>query len=264
MTISNLKNVKSIWYSQPQLHGDSFCKLKELEVEHCDELLNIFSSFLLPVFQRLEILTVTDCASLEEVFELQRLDIKETDVVAIQLRELFLCELPKLKHVWNKDPYGNISFQNLRLVAVLKCFCLKSLFPFSIAKDLPHLESLQVSECGVEEIVSKNIEGLQQEIWFKFDKLSSLDLWYLSDLKCFYPGAHTIEWPALKKLKTNECEKIKIFGHGESQNQQPLFPIEKVRAFSLLLKIFIHFTYVIYIHLIIYNLINKYLIFEYY
>ncbi|XWS08875.1 hypothetical protein CRYUN_Cryun40dG0037900 [Craigia yunnanensis] len=40
MTISYLK--KRIWYSQPQLHGDSFCKLKELKVEKCDELLNIF------------------------------------------------------------------------------------------------------------------------------------------------------------------------------------------------------------------------------
>ncbi|XWS58001.1 hypothetical protein CRYUN_Cryun09bG0221500 [Craigia yunnanensis] len=211
MTISNLKNVKSIWYSQPQLHGDSFRKLKELKVEYCDELLNIFSSFLLPVIQRLEMLRVTNCASLEEVFELQRLDIKETGVVAIQLRELFIYDLPKLKHVWNKDPHGNISFHDLRLVSLWKCWSLRSLFPVSIAKDLPHLENLQVLECGVEEIVSKNIEGLEEKIWFKFDKLSSLLLWYLPDLKCFYPGVHNIVWPMLRKLRTYGCEKIKIF-----------------------------------------------------
>ncbi|XVF42844.1 hypothetical protein PTKIN_Ptkin01aG0398100 [Pterospermum kingtungense] len=103
MTISHLSNVKRIWHNQ--LHHDSFCNLKELKVEYCDGLWNIFSSSLLGVFQRrLEMLTVTDCALLEQVFELQELDIEETCVLAVQLKELHLFRLPKLKHVWSKDP----------------------------------------------------------------------------------------------------------------------------------------------------------------
>ncbi|XVE91079.1 hypothetical protein DITRI_Ditri20bG0127100 [Diplodiscus trichospermus] len=221
ITIAHLRNVSRIWYNQP--YGDSFSRLKELEVEYCDNLLNIFSSYLMGVFQRLEMLRVTDCDSLEEVF-----NIEETCVEPIQLRELFLFHLPKMKHVWNKDPHGNISFQNLRVVKVRHCQSLKSLFPFSIAQGLLLLESLVVYWCRVEEIVSESVEGLPQEIRFQFNQLSFLMLWGLEDLKWFYPRQHSTVWPALTTLKTYKCEKIKIFGQGESQVQQPLFLIEKV------------------------------------
>ncbi|XVF42856.1 hypothetical protein PTKIN_Ptkin01aG0399300 [Pterospermum kingtungense] len=228
MTISHLRNVKRIWYNQ--LHQNSFCNLKELKVEYCDGLLSILSSSLLGVFQgRLEILTVTNCTLLEQVFELEGSDIEETCVLAIQLKELGLFHLPKLKHVWSKDPQEKYSFQSLRVVTVMECWSLKSLFPFSIAKGLLYLESLIVNNCGVEEIVSEKItDGLQQDICFEFHQLSLLMLWKLPELKCFYPGVHTTVWPVLKKLQTWECEMIKIFGNGKSNSeiQQPLFLIK--------------------------------------
>ncbi|XVF42845.1 hypothetical protein PTKIN_Ptkin01aG0398800 [Pterospermum kingtungense] len=230
MTISHLRNVKRIWYNQ--LHQNSFCNLKELKVEYCDRFLNILSSSLLGVFQRhLEILTVTDCASLEQVFELERSDIEETCVLVVQLKELGLFHLPKLKHVWSKDPQEKYSFQSLRVVTIRECWSLKSLFPFSIAKGLLYLERLEVERCGVEEIVSeKIIEGLQEDICFEFCHLSFLMLWKLPKLKCFYPGVRATVWPVLKKLKTWGCEKIKIFGNGKSDSeiQQPLFLVETI------------------------------------
>ncbi|MBA0817924.1 hypothetical protein Gohar_003745, partial [Gossypium harknessii] len=155
----------------------------------CDVLLNIFPPFLLGVFQRLEKLIVTDCASLEEVFQLQvqGLEIDEANVVYSQLREVNLVRLPKLKHVWTKYSKENISFQNLRQVCIGECWSLKTLFPLSIAKDLQQLERLTIECCGLEEIVSKNVEGSdEQEIW-----------------------------------------RIKIFGHEESQMQHSLFLVEK-------------------------------------
>ncbi|TYG47948.1 hypothetical protein ES288_D11G383600v1 [Gossypium darwinii] len=214
ITISHLRNAKRIWNGQ--VHTNSFSKLKELNVKECDMLLNIFSPFLLGVFQRLEKLKVTDCASLEEVFQpqVQGLDIEETYAVHSQLREVNLVRLPKLKHVWTKHRKGNISFENLQDVFILKCGSLKTLFPFSIAKDLHQLERLTINRCGLEEIVSKS--------------LSFLRLWHLPNLTCFYPGMHRTTWPALKQLKISGCGRIKIFGHEESEIPHPLFVIEKV------------------------------------
>ncbi|MFQ6635711.1 hypothetical protein Gotur_010283, partial [Gossypium turneri] len=229
ITISHLRNAKRIW--DGQLHTNSFSKLKELNVKECDVLLNIFSPFLLGVFQRLEKLKVTDCASLEEVFQLQvqGLDIEETYAVHSQLREVNLVRLPKLKHVWTKHRKGNISFENLQDVFILECGSLKTLFPFSIAKDLLQLEGLTINRCGLEEIVSKSVEDSdEQEICFAFNQLSFLRLWYLPNLTCFYPGMHRTTWPALKQLKISGCERIKIFGHEESEIPHPLFVIEKV------------------------------------
>ncbi|MBA0577334.1 hypothetical protein Golob_025220, partial [Gossypium lobatum] len=226
--ISHLRNAKRIWNGQ--VHTNSFSKLKELNVKECDVLLNIFSHFLLGVFQRLEKLKVTDCASLEEVFQpqVQGLDIEETYAVHSQLREVNLVRLPKLKHVWTKHRKGNISFGNLRRVWIEECWSLKTLFPFSIAEDLHQLERLTIKRCGLEEIVSKRVEDSdERENCFAFNQLSFLRLWYLPKLTCFYPGMHRTTWPALKQLKINRCGRIKIFGHEESDIPHPLFVIEK-------------------------------------
>ncbi|TYI58607.1 hypothetical protein E1A91_D11G372100v1 [Gossypium mustelinum] len=161
IVLSHLGNMKRIWYNQ--FSSGSFSNLKELIVEHCDVLSNIFSPFLLEDFQKLEKLIVTDCVSLEEVFHLQGLNIEETYVVDSQLRNMTLGRLPTLKHVWNNDFNENISFKYLQHVHVWECWSLKTLFPSSIAKHLRQLESLKVKCCGIEEIVSKNVKGSNQQ-----------------------------------------------------------------------------------------------------
>ncbi|MBA0742804.1 hypothetical protein Gogos_015825, partial [Gossypium gossypioides] len=229
ITISHLRKAKRIWYNQ--LLTSSFSMLKELTVKGCDALLNIFPHFLLRVFKRLEKLIVIDCASLEEVFQLQvqGLDVEEKYMLDSQLKEVNLVCLPKLKHVWTKYHMRNISFESLRQVCIQECWSLKTLFPFSVAKDLQQLERLTIDNCGLEEIVSKNVEGSdEQEICFAFNQLSFLMLWYLPYLTCFYPGKHRTTWPALKQLRISGCWRIKIFGHEKSQIRHPLFLIEKV------------------------------------
>ncbi|MBA0875641.1 hypothetical protein Goshw_013662, partial [Gossypium schwendimanii] len=121
-------------------------------------------------FPKLEKLTIIDCASLKEVFQLhvQGLDIEEACILTSKLRQVKLFGLPKLKHVWNKDTNKNISFENLQEVHVQECWSLKTLFPFSMARDLQQLKSLIVDSCGVEEIVSKREDILANEdydIW---------------------------------------------------------------------------------------------------
>ncbi|MBA0687713.1 hypothetical protein Goari_015226, partial [Gossypium aridum] len=235
IVLSHLRNMKRIWYSQ--FSSGSFSNLKELIVEHCDVLSNIFSPFLLEDFQKLEKLIITDCVSLEEVFHLQGLNIEEAYVVDSQLRNMTLGRLPTLKHVWNNDFNENISFKYLQHVHVWECWSLKTLFPSSIAKDLRQLESLKVKCCGIEEIVSENVKGSnQQEIWFEFNQLSILKLWNLPNLLHFYPRVHNTTWPVLKNLRTCQCGKLKIFGYGESQLQRPLLFIEMVRTLHLFFK----------------------------
>ena len=87
-----------------------------MKVEFCENLMNIFQSDMLTRFRSLENLTITDCGSLQEVFQLQEQDAKEThDVTAIPLKKLHLDRVPKLKYVWNKDPQGIFNFPNLNL-----------------------------------------------------------------------------------------------------------------------------------------------------
>ncbi|XP_022744214.1 probable disease resistance protein At4g27220 isoform X1 [Durio zibethinus] len=241
MKISHLRNVQMIFHNE--LLAGSFCKLEEMEVQYCHQLSAIFSSTAIGIFQCLEKLKVSYCDSLEQIFELGGLNIEKTlGVEYSQLKELDISWLPALKHVWNNDYFGIPSaFQNLRRVKAFYCWSLKNLFPVSIAKDLPQLEYLRISSCGVEELVSGG-EILEQPIRFKFPQMSSLVLTNLNEFKWFYPGQHTIVWPILKTLMTDCSTLLKIVaserlistqevnanGQRDSTIRQQLFLVEEV------------------------------------
>ena len=149
-------------------------------------------------FHNLENLTIGACDSVEEIFDLQELINVEQRlaVTASQLRVVRLTNLPHLKHVWNRDPQGILSFHNLCIVHVQGCLGLRSLFPASVALNLLQLEELLIVNCGVEEIVAKD-EGLEEGPEFLFPKVTYLHLVEVPELKRFYPGIHTSEWPRL-------------------------------------------------------------------
>ena len=234
-----MDNLKMLWHNH-QLVPDSFCKLKWLFVYGCKNLITNFPPKMLRRLQNLEVLQMGNCNFIEEVFEIRGVNVDEIcDTVSTQLRDLSLSNLPKLKHVWSLDLQAIMTFQNLRTVGVFNCKILKSLFPVSVAKSLEQLESLTIHDCGLEEIVSLE-EGVETTIKFAFPRITSLDLESLPELKYFYPGKHTLEWPSLKRLRIKNCDKVKIIASNELsfqerdelghhvQIQQPLFPIEKV------------------------------------
>jgi hypothetical protein len=238
--IAEIDNLKVIWHSE--LRPDSFCKLKTLQVFVLKNLLNIFPSSMLGRFHNLDNLLIKDCDSVEEIFDLQVLINVEQRLAATatQLRLVHLCNLPHLKHVWNRDPQGILSFNNLCAVHAQGCLGLRSLFPASVALNLLQLEELQIENCGVEEIVAKD-EGLEEGPEFWFPKVTDLNLKHLPELKRFYPGIHTSEWPRLKKFQVHHCEKIEIFpseikcshepcreDHMDIEGQQPLLSFRKV------------------------------------
>lgn len=105
------------------------------------------------------------------------------------------------------------------------CWCLKSLFPASVAKGLQQLADLTIDSCGLEVVVSET----QHVNEFEFPEVCSLTLRNLPELKCFYPAAHEAKWPKLKKLKTYHCGQ-EVLGMEEQQSsiQKPLFFFEKV------------------------------------
>ena len=235
-----MDNLEMLWHNH-QLAPNSFYKLKRLNVRRCKNLINIFPPNMLRRLQNLEALSIWNCNSVEEVFEIREVNVDEIyDTVSTQLRFLLLDNLPKLKHVWSLDLQAIFTFQSLRTVRVFNCKVLKSLFPVSVAKSLEQLESLTIHDCCLEEIVASE-EGVETTIKFVFPQITSLDLESLPELKYFYRGKHTLEWPLLKRLSILNCDKVKIIASNELsfqerdelaghhvQIQQPLFPIEKV------------------------------------
>ncbi|MBA0860562.1 hypothetical protein Goshw_018865 [Gossypium schwendimanii] len=220
LKISRLETVK-IWHGQ--LHTDSFSKLKEMKVGYCNDILTIFPSIKEWNFQGLETLIVFNCDSLQHIFESS--DIK----VGTQLRRLYVSHLPKLEHVCNEDSQSNLTFENIRNVYVQDCWCLKSLFPASVAKGLKQLVDLTIDSCGLEVVISEGKVQNQDVNEFEFPEVCSLTLQNLPELKCFYPAEYEAKWPKLKKLKTYHCgQEVLGMEEHQSSNQKPLFFFEKV------------------------------------
>ncbi|XP_075658074.1 disease resistance protein At4g27190-like [Castanea sativa] len=236
--IDGINNLKMLWHNQ--LVPNSFCKLRELFVDNCENLMNIFLPNMLRRLQNLEQLVIRNCNSVEKVFEVRRANVDEIyEKGSTQLRILNLVSLPKLRHVWTSDLEAILTFQNLRQVEVSKCETLKSLFPVSVAKSLEQLESLNINDCGLMEEIVALEEGLETTTKFVFPQINSLSLISLPKLKCFYPEKHTLEWPSLKSLTISNCDKVKIVASHELSFpntdelghhvpvQQPLFLIQK-------------------------------------
>ncbi|KAF2298556.1 hypothetical protein GH714_024107 [Hevea brasiliensis] len=223
------EKLKMIW--RDHIQANSFCKLELLEVVACEELLQIVPSNILRGFQKLECLCVANCRSLKEVFDLQTsTNVKEMHVeaAATKLRILKLMNLPVMKHVWNEDPQKILSFANLSSVDVSRCPSLNSLFPPSIAKNLPRLAEIIINDCGLVEIVSKE-EGLEATPKFVFRQLKSLKLWRLQKLRSFYPGVHAFECPMLKCLRVGHCDNFKIFASQFQELQETQVEIQPLR-----------------------------------
>ncbi|XP_038695822.1 disease resistance protein At4g27190-like isoform X2 [Tripterygium wilfordii] len=208
-------NLKRIWHNE--LSVESFCKLDDLWLHGCKNLLNIFPSHMLTRLQNLRALGITDCKSMDAIFDLEGPNALEMDIT--------------------KAPI----FRKLKSIMISECPSLRYIFPLSIGSGLQELEELHIENCrAVEKIVA--MEGVDADVRFEFPKvMTSLILDCIPQLRSFYPGIHTSEWPLLKKLGVIECDKLKIFP-SESSNvkegshdeylletsvEQPLFFHEK-------------------------------------
>ncbi|XP_059437907.1 probable disease resistance protein At4g27220 [Corylus avellana] len=230
LTIFQVDDLKIIWGNQFAV--DSFYKLQDITVYSCENLLNVFRSDMLERFQSLEKLRIRDCHSLQEVFEVQGMNVKESHVVT------------------REDSKPIFSFQNLQRVFVVECSSLKSLFPASMATCLAQLEKLVIIDCMVLEEIVVGEETKQPIARFVFPRVTVLHLVVLPRLKWFYPGVHTSEWPMLKNMLVAFCPKVKIFASelssfkdilGESQveipSKQPLFLVDDEVPFPSLEKL---------------------------
>ncbi|XP_039173477.1 uncharacterized protein LOC120286448 [Eucalyptus grandis] len=227
LELDGLPKLKCVW--DKELHGQvKFRCLRFVTVSRCKSLTSLFLASIVVHLIPLEELEVRSCDFLEVVFKLQPLNPLDGHSVAdLLLKRLKLDGLPKLKCVWDKELHSQVKFQCLRFVTVSGCKSLTCLFPASVVIHLTQLEELEISECGIVELIKK--EGPIPKV--VFPRLTSLKLENLIELKCIYTRIHALCWPTLKNLEVQGCNKVEILvSQPENEmplHKQPLFLIEK-------------------------------------
>ncbi|KAJ0100506.1 hypothetical protein Patl1_21945 [Pistacia atlantica] len=182
------------------------------------------------VFPSLEVMVLLHLDNLQLIWHNQQLHVESF----CKLKEVRVKFCEKLKTIVPSNSHGLLTFHNLERLIVENCWSMKSLFPVTIATSLVQLNDLCLVSCGLEKIVSEEeVNGAPR---FLFPQLTNFSLENLPELKCFYPGFHTIECPMLKLVAVYGCKKIKIYASefpsfqkkDDGKSQPAIFLLEKV------------------------------------
>ncbi|KAH9752718.1 Disease resistance protein [Citrus sinensis] len=155
----------------------------------------------------------------------------------LEALEISEINVDKIWH-YNHRPVMLPRFQSLTRLIVCHCNKLKYIFLVSMIQSFEHLQEVEIVNCrGLQEIISEDrVDHVTPR--FVFQRVTTLILQELPELKCLYHGMHTSEWPALKILVVSGCDKLKTFAADSSQNneddqlgipaQRPLFLFKKI------------------------------------
>ncbi|KAH9727239.1 Disease resistance protein [Citrus sinensis] len=142
-----------------------------------------------------------------------------------QLEFFYQCVLGDISIIGNLEKLENLSLVDsdiewlpneigeltqLRLLDLSSCWNLKVIPPNVISK-LTQLEELYMGNTFVKWEFEGKEGGAEASATFVFPKVIFLKLWNLSELRTFYSGLHTSEWPLLKRLEL----PVKILMHAD-------------------------------------------------
>ncbi|KAK2640402.1 hypothetical protein Ddye_028197 [Dipteronia dyeriana] len=187
MQISNMDNLKMIWHNQ--LDGDSFHKLKSLEVDGCQKLLTVLPLNIRGRSLSLESLIVRSCGSLEGIFDLQGIISEERNSIAAtqsrelcfsNLQELEVSECQSLKYLFaasnvaNDDYSPKVLFPKLTSMELSRLPELRSFHPGRQKVDGPVLIRLELCDCGIHDTDEGQMQ-MQQLLFFAEQAFPCLD-----------------------------------------------------------------------------------------
>ncbi|KAG8650690.1 hypothetical protein MANES_07G061980v8 [Manihot esculenta] len=208
--LSNFPMLKEKWHGQ--FPFENLRHIRRLVVDECAFFSNAISSNLLKHLSCLYMLAVERCDSVEDLFDLEGLnDDEDNDGLLKSLKELRLIDLPRLRHVWNKDPQGILSFRNLALLKVENCSSLTNIFTLSMALGLVKLKHLELKRCNlVQHIITKEVEEEIAKDNTIFPSMESMSLDCLPNLSCFYSASDVLKCPSLKRIEMVGCPNMEL------------------------------------------------------
>ncbi|RWR82597.1 putative disease resistance protein [Cinnamomum micranthum f. kanehirae] len=210
--------------------------LRILHVDSCNNsMINILPSYLVKALQNLEVLRVTDCQELQEVFNSEGL--VEEHAVLTNLRTLKLKKLPKLSSVWKGAiPIG--SLHNLGSLTVDKCG-LRNIFSPTFPKSATQLKGLNIKDCEKMEnlIMEENFPSQSPAIWcFKY--LYQLIIHKCRGLKSLLSSSSAQGLGCLSYLEVHSCDGMEvIIRKGEEVADEGVLPQLRILLLSCLPKL---------------------------
>ncbi|KAD7477064.1 hypothetical protein E3N88_00200 [Mikania micrantha] len=207
LRIRKMEKLKQIWGyefgSSEEEEVNNISMLREIEVDGCDSLVNLFSTNLVRLLTHLERLQVERCGS-TNVFTTTKF---ETRVVSKESREegdvnIHVVAFP-----------SNLYFHSLHHLSLSKCEGVEVVFEIDLNNQqppLPNLQSLKIGEMDDMSQVWKcnNWNKYLLISYSSFHNLTSIEIYKCNKIK--YLFSHLMAKPLsnLQKIKVDECRDM--------------------------------------------------------
>ncbi|XP_044484335.1 disease resistance protein TAO1-like [Mangifera indica] len=202
LQISHADQLVKLWNNQVSV--DSFKKLNRLFVRFCKNLASVFPSNMLGKHQKLEILEVQNCDSVEEIFEV------------LEKRSSMMEEV-----VAKGEEVPRFVFSKLTKLYLEMLPSLKSFYADMHISEWPNLKVLKVYGCNNVEVLASEVLSIrgshgdsQQPLFFVYKdalpSLEKLDLCEMPRLKHLWRGNFQPcnAFQNLETLKISECDSL--------------------------------------------------------
>ena len=192
----------------------SLCQYsRKIEIIGCETLATLIPFSAVGKLQKLEELTIIDCQSLREIFEIKGVNKNGGDgigdilpgVTIPRSANMTLLELP-----------------NLKILRIIKCDLLEHVFTSSTLDSLKQLTELTIEECNAMQVIVKE-DGQHNSKTVLFPRLKSLTLTDLPNVEGFFLGMNEFQWSILDEVKIYGCPKMKTFTSGHSMTPKLLY-----------------------------------------
>ncbi|KAJ9542287.1 hypothetical protein OSB04_028793 [Centaurea solstitialis] len=136
LQIHNMEKLKEIWPSQLSSNDRVTSQLREIRVEGCHNLVNLFMNNPMSMLHHLEQLTVGDCESIDVIFNIDLTSSSIGDInegISSNLRRIEVWSLKELREVWRVKGVNNSNlpihgFQTVECIEIRNCKRLRNVF----------------------------------------------------------------------------------------------------------------------------------------
>ncbi|XP_062005054.1 disease resistance protein At4g27190-like isoform X2 [Rosa rugosa] len=173
--LEKLPKLEAVW--QNQLAPDSFCRIREVRVDNCPSLINLFVPCITERLDALKTLRVWSCPALEVAFKCRGLKFKETHDPSTKELKTFNCcpnleyfsiqRSDKLKYIFQTEErletVPKFVFPKVTKLLLSNLPQFKSIYPGTHVSQWPSLQELYVDECGEVKIIAGELSVYQEK-----------------------------------------------------------------------------------------------------
>ncbi|RDX57849.1 Disease resistance protein RPS2, partial [Mucuna pruriens] len=227
-----------------------FTNLLLFQAKNCDQRLNKFLSILVKRSNKLEVIKIEQCKTLNFLIDIPDVIRSEDEEgkYFTQIKEIKLTGLYQLEDIWNGEPIGIFGFENLQIVHIKSCPFLGCVFPCNVAKRLHQLNELKLEACQRLDEVIKLTRLIKLPLTtIKFPALRKVEFKSLPTLTQLW--LYPIEFPNLKSLMIEKCPKLEEFTTGFATMDQSnttdgksLFELNELKLDSCHMMVYVVFS----------------------